>query len=63
GATTTPWFDYWLATPDELAAAVAKSAWTLEALKRDPAGPGYIARLRCGRRKWRTLSTGCGGDG
>ncbi|MEV4018869.1 hypothetical protein AB0J35_51105 [Nonomuraea angiospora] len=47
GATTTPWFDYWLATPDELRAAVAESAWTLEALERDPAGPGYIARLRC----------------
>ncbi|MGV9385526.1 class I SAM-dependent methyltransferase [Nonomuraea sp. NPDC003707] len=47
GATTTPWFDYWLATPNELAAAVAESAWILEALERDPAGPGYIARLRC----------------
>ncbi|TDD06301.1 hypothetical protein E1292_15575 [Nonomuraea deserti] len=47
GATTTPWFDYWLATPDELAAAVAESAWTLEALDHDPNGPGYIARLRC----------------
>ncbi|MER6214404.1 class I SAM-dependent methyltransferase [Streptomyces sp. NPDC001272] len=46
GATTTPWFDYWFATPDELAAAVAGSPWNLESLDRDPAGPGYVACLR-----------------
>lgn len=45
-ATTTPWFDYWLASPDEIAAVVAESVWTLEALERDPASPGYIACLR-----------------
>ncbi|KOU18267.1 hypothetical protein ADK52_30725 [Streptomyces sp. WM6372] len=46
GATTTPWFDYWFATPDELAASVAESPWTLESVERDPAGPGYVACLR-----------------
>jgi SAM-dependent methyltransferase len=46
GATATPWFDYWLATPDELTAAVRESDWTLETLERDLAGPGYVACLR-----------------
>jgi hypothetical protein len=46
GATATPWFEYWLATPDELSTAVAESAWTLESLDRDPTGPGYVVRLR-----------------
>ncbi|PRX63194.1 methyltransferase family protein [Nonomuraea fuscirosea] len=46
GATATPWFEYWLATPDELATAVAESAWTLESLDRDPTSPGYVVRLR-----------------
>ncbi|MEU6575865.1 class I SAM-dependent methyltransferase [Streptomyces sp. NPDC046805] len=46
GATATSWFDYWLAAPNELAAAVAESAWTPEALERDPAGPSYVMCLR-----------------
>jgi hypothetical protein len=46
GVTATPWFDYWLAAPDELVAAVAESAWNLEALEQDPAGPNYAVCLR-----------------
>ncbi|MFD9791550.1 class I SAM-dependent methyltransferase [Streptomyces sp. NPDC059070] len=46
GDTATPWFDYWFATPDEIATAVAESAWTLEVLEREPAGPGYVICLR-----------------
>ncbi|MFE4335290.1 class I SAM-dependent methyltransferase [Streptomyces sp. NPDC056831] len=46
GAVTTPWFDYWLASPDEFAATVGGSAWTLETLERDPTGSGYAVCLR-----------------
>ncbi|MYV46743.1 hypothetical protein [Streptomyces sp. SID2888] len=46
GAVATPWFDYWLASPDELTAVVDDSAWTLETLERDPAGSGYAVCLR-----------------
>ncbi len=46
GAVATPWFDYWLASPDEFTAAVDGSAWTLETLDRDPTGSGYAVSLR-----------------
>ncbi|OIV38539.1 hypothetical protein BIV57_05240 [Mangrovactinospora gilvigrisea] len=46
GATATPWFDYWLAAPAELTAAVEASPWTLDSLERAPEGPGYLAVLR-----------------
>ncbi|MFZ3565736.1 class I SAM-dependent methyltransferase [Streptomyces sp. BH097] len=45
-ATATPWFDYWLAAPDELTALIHASPWTLETLRRDPDGSGYVMCLR-----------------
>ncbi|MFJ3667305.1 class I SAM-dependent methyltransferase [Streptomyces sp. NPDC090106] len=46
GAVATPWFDYWLASPDEFTAAVDGSAWILETLERDATGSGYAVSLR-----------------
>ncbi|MCX4835478.1 methyltransferase domain-containing protein [Streptomyces sp. NBC_01016] len=45
-ATATPWFDYWLAAPDELTAPIDASPWTLETLRREPGGSGYVVCLR-----------------
>ncbi|MHC5264339.1 class I SAM-dependent methyltransferase [Streptomyces sp. UC4497] len=45
-ATATPWFDYWLAAPDELTAPIHASPWTLETLRREPGGSGYVVCLR-----------------
>ncbi|MFD7293524.1 class I SAM-dependent methyltransferase [Streptomyces sp. NPDC059897] len=45
-ATASPWFDYWLAAPDELTALIDASPWTLETLRRDPDGSGYVMCLR-----------------
>ncbi|MGY0020896.1 class I SAM-dependent methyltransferase [Streptomyces sp. YJ-C3] len=46
GVIATPWFDYWLATPDELATAVADTPWTLETIERASAGSGLVVCLR-----------------
>ncbi|WP_425825416.1 class I SAM-dependent methyltransferase [Streptomyces fractus] len=45
-ATATPWFDYWLASPGELAGLIDASPWTVETLRREPGGSGYVMCLR-----------------
>ncbi|WP_067694508.1 class I SAM-dependent methyltransferase [Nocardia jejuensis] len=42
-ATTTAWFDFWMATIDELEAVVASTPWTLESVQRE--GARYLVVL------------------
>jgi SAM-dependent methyltransferase len=45
----TPWFDYLLATPEELRPLLAGTPWRLERVEPAAAGPDYLAVLRCER--------------
>lgn len=46
GACATEWFDYVFRSPDELAAVVEESPWTLSEIERS--GPTYCARMDLG---------------
>jgi SAM-dependent methyltransferase len=46
GIVATPWFDYWFATPDDVAEVVRASPWRLEAIERASVGGEYVVCLR-----------------